>query len=603
MKAGYLLVFTILFLPSLSAQEQRKITQPYVAPTSRRVALVIGNSAYAIGPLKNPVNDARAMTAALRELSFDVIHKEDLNREDMRRAIREFGAKISKGAVGLFYYAGHGVQVRGENYLIPVDAAPESADEIDDDGVNAGYVLEKMESAGNGMNIVILDACRNNPFTRSFRSGSDGLASVEAPTGTLIAYATGPGKVAGDGGTSGNGIYTQELLKVLKMPGLSIEDMFKRVRNAVLQRTQGKQTPWESSSLTGDFYFKAPNTSASSEMMVKPSAPAPIEATSTPPSSTPARPSHRKTISVSASAASNGWIGSGVVEKGQRLRFSASGRVSLGRGISSQPAGLPEVSDPLKLMPDQPTGALIAVIGNDNDDFILIGINAEIVAKRDGLLFLGVNESNLEDNSGKYEVVIESDSLIGDAPTQLPLDSSSNSSRYDKMIYAPYFGLESRDYIGLVRYASKFAYLVENLSEIRDKHKVYVNAVSGNTLLEATIGGFPNAEAKGTILKKLREYRNVEIVETPENSDFIIHYAGEFIPAYEGQAKIAGYMIVTVRGGLSTNGSSLASVVWRDNESRDLDRGSGLIGVMTRHPADNMTRHLISALKKLRGEK
>jgi tetratricopeptide (TPR) repeat protein len=252
---GFSLALLTLFALPVCAQEQRRITQPSIAPTLRRVALIIGNSAYAIGPLKNPVNDARAMTTALRGLGFDVIHKEDLKREDMRRAIRDFGLKISKGSVGLFYYAGHGVQVRGENYLIPVDAAPESADEIDDDGVNAGYVLEKMESAGNGMNIVILDACRNNPFTRSFRSGSDGLASINAPTGTLIAYATAPGAVASDGGNSGNGVYTQELLKILKTPGLGIEEVFKRVRVAVRQRTQGRQTPWESSSLVGDFYF------------------------------------------------------------------------------------------------------------------------------------------------------------------------------------------------------------------------------------------------------------------------------------------------------------------------------------------------------------
>lgn len=249
------LFLALAFLSAVNASARQRELRHESSGDERRIALVIGNSAYTVGPLKNPVNDARAMTQALREVGFEVIHREDLKREDMRRAIREFGARIGRGGVGLFYYAGHGVQVRGENYLIPVDARPESADEVDDDGVNATYVLEKMESAGNGMNIVILDACRNNPFTRSFRSGSDGLASVHAPTGTLIAYATAPGAVASDGGDSGNGVYTQELLKIIRTPGLGIEEVFKRVRVAVRRRTQGRQTPWEASSLEGDFYF------------------------------------------------------------------------------------------------------------------------------------------------------------------------------------------------------------------------------------------------------------------------------------------------------------------------------------------------------------
>jgi uncharacterized caspase-like protein len=226
-------------------------------PAARRVALVIGNSAYPTAPLKNPVHDASDMAQALRELGFDVIYQENLKQHDMKRAIRAFGDKLRGDAVGLFYYAGHGLQVRGENYLVPVDATIESEEEVEYEGIHAGFVLAQMESAKNSMNIVILDACRNNPFTRRFRSASRGLASMDAPSGTLIAYATAPGAVASDG-TARNGLYTQELLKVMRTPGLGIEDVFKRARIAVRAVTHGQQTPWESSSLVGDFSFHSP---------------------------------------------------------------------------------------------------------------------------------------------------------------------------------------------------------------------------------------------------------------------------------------------------------------------------------------------------------
>ena len=170
---------------------------------------------------------------------------------------REFGEKIRGAAVGLFYYAGHGVQVTGENYLVPVDAKVESEQDVEYECVKAGFALAQMDAARNSMNIVILDACRNNPFARSFRSESKGLAQMDAPSGTLIAYATAPGSVASDG-SGRNGLYTQELLKQMRTSGLGIEDVFKRVRISVRAATQQKQTPWESSSLVGDFYFTRP---------------------------------------------------------------------------------------------------------------------------------------------------------------------------------------------------------------------------------------------------------------------------------------------------------------------------------------------------------
>lgn len=245
----------ILLLTSPIYAQQRDIKpQNSSSNSEKRVALVIGNSAYTDAPLKNPVNDARDMAQALAALGFEVIHKENLNQNDMKRAIREFGSKIRNGGVGLFYYAGHGVAVKGINYLVPVDAQVESEEEVEYECVDAGFVLAQMESARNRLNIVIMDACRNNPFARSFRSASRGLAVMDAPSGTLIAYATAPGSVASDGNDR-NGLYTQELLKFMQTPGVSIEELFKQVRISVRKLTDGKQTPWEASSLTGDFYF------------------------------------------------------------------------------------------------------------------------------------------------------------------------------------------------------------------------------------------------------------------------------------------------------------------------------------------------------------
>src|SRR5262245_6127015 len=224
---------------------------------NKRLALVIGNSAYKESPLLNPVNDAKDMAQLLSGLGFQVIYKQNASQAEMKSAIREFGNNIVRGDVALFYYAGHGAQVSGENYLIPVGAVITKEEGIEYESVNAGLGLAQMASAANKLNIVILDACRNNPFARSFRSQTRGLAQISASAGTIIAYATEPGSVAADGrGT--NGLYTEELLKSMRIPGLKIEDVFKQVRVGVRNRSQGKQTPWESSSLEGDFYFIQP---------------------------------------------------------------------------------------------------------------------------------------------------------------------------------------------------------------------------------------------------------------------------------------------------------------------------------------------------------
>jgi hypothetical protein len=173
----------------------------------------------------------------------------------MVRAIRLFGEQLSKGGVGLFYFAGHGLQVKGRNYLVPVNADIAHEEEIEFNAVDVNLVLAKMDAAKNGLNIVILDACRNNPFARSFRSMQTGLAQMDAPTGTFIAFATAPGSVAADG-TGEHGVYTKYLLEEMTRPGIPIEQLFKQVRNGVMRETANRQIPWESSSLRGDFAFR-----------------------------------------------------------------------------------------------------------------------------------------------------------------------------------------------------------------------------------------------------------------------------------------------------------------------------------------------------------
>jgi formylglycine-generating enzyme required for sulfatase activity len=219
-----------------------------------RIALVIGNGAYAAAPLRNPVNDARLVAGALRAAGFDVILRENVNKTQMKTAISEFGNKIRNGGVGLFYFSGHGVQMQDRNYLIPTGANIEYEQHIDLEAVDVGYVSAEMENAHNRLNVVILDACRNNPFARSFRSVTRGLAQMTAPRGTLVAYSTAPGSVALDGDGS-NSPYTLALVSSMKEPGIELMNVFKAVRSNVRVKTQNKQIPWESSSVEGDFYF------------------------------------------------------------------------------------------------------------------------------------------------------------------------------------------------------------------------------------------------------------------------------------------------------------------------------------------------------------
>ncbi|MBL8704045.1 MAG: caspase family protein [Rhodospirillales bacterium] len=224
------------------------------AAAAKKVALVIGNSTYKEQPLKNPANDARAMAAKLRQIGFQVIERQNATKTQMEKAVADFGEALNAGAIGLFYYAGHGLQVSGRNFLVPVDAQITSEQRVRLETVDVDVVLDQMDAAKSGVNLVILDACRNNPFERRFRAAGGGLAQINAPQGTLIAYATAPGKVAADG-DGANGLYTTRLLQHIGTPGVAVEEVFKRVRIDVSRDTNADQTPWESSSLVGSFMF------------------------------------------------------------------------------------------------------------------------------------------------------------------------------------------------------------------------------------------------------------------------------------------------------------------------------------------------------------
>jgi carboxyl-terminal processing protease len=247
---------------------------PSLAPASspadvseRRAALVIGNSAYKVGVLKNPVNDAQAIAGSLRNLGFDVVLRENTSLRDMIESFRQFSISSRTAAVRVIYYAGHGVQLKGRNYLLPVDTEIRAEDDLPAKSADLTELLERMSALKQGINIVILDACRNNPFSGElldadgrrlkFRGATpNGLAPMDAPLGTMVAFSTAPGGVALDNPNEKNSLYTKHLLGTMSTPGLPVEMLFKQVRLSVVKETGRVQVPWESSSLTGDFCFK-----------------------------------------------------------------------------------------------------------------------------------------------------------------------------------------------------------------------------------------------------------------------------------------------------------------------------------------------------------
>src|SRR3984885_5042853 len=245
----------------------------------KRIALVIGNSAYRnVAVLDNPASDAKLLADTLRVLGFTLVGggaQLDLDKPSLDQAVQAFGAQLAGADVGLFYYAGHGVQVRGENYLIPVDANPTKEADVDFQMLDTNLVLRQMEGAGTKLNIVILDACRNNPFggrslavarardaeNDRMRDTGGGLAQMQAPEGTLISFATQPRSGAQDG-SNGNSPYARALALTMRRPNLDIFQTFNQVGLAVKRATGGVQQPWVSSSpIDGAFYFAAPTSS------------------------------------------------------------------------------------------------------------------------------------------------------------------------------------------------------------------------------------------------------------------------------------------------------------------------------------------------------
>jgi tetratricopeptide (TPR) repeat protein len=243
----------------------------------KKIALVIGNANYQVGKLDTPLNDATDMAAALKELGFEVILIKDSSKRKMNDALDQFSTRIKKGYVGLFYYAGHGMQLEGENYLIPVNAQIKAEKDVEYESMPLGKILGRMESAGNRINIVILDACRDNPFRKFSRSSNRGLTTpVQTASGTLIVFATAPGKVASDGiGSNRNGLFTSYLLKYIKTPNKDVETILRYVRTNVAKDTKNYQVPWNSSSLTGEFAFNQKSGTTTSPSVISPPIPKP----------------------------------------------------------------------------------------------------------------------------------------------------------------------------------------------------------------------------------------------------------------------------------------------------------------------------------------
>ncbi len=253
---GGLVAGSLLILPRWGSAQS---SPPSSLPSLPKVALVLGNGKYKNAPLRNPVNDAKAIGATLNATGFAVTLRTDVGRAEMAAAVQAHVAELAKRkSVGLFYYAGHGIQLAWRNYMLPVDAEIETIADIQKQGVEVNGLLEGLGKAANAMNVIILDACRNNPFGNLTGINQKGLSQMDAPRNTLLAYATSPGNVASDG-DGANGLYTENLLREMTVKEAKIEDVFKRVRLGVRRTSHGAQIPWESTSLEEDFYFIPPS--------------------------------------------------------------------------------------------------------------------------------------------------------------------------------------------------------------------------------------------------------------------------------------------------------------------------------------------------------
>lgn len=255
-----IIVFSFLTVHHFSFAQMASVSSATDKNKEKRMALIIGNSNYKFAPsLENPKNDARDMCVALEKLGFEVFcYQNQKTKREMKEAVIRFSEKLSsQHGTALFFYAGHGMQVKGENYLIPTEAELRTEADIEDETLNVNYLMAQLDYSKNPFNIIILDACRNNPVSRSWRSVSRGLAPIDAPTGSVILFSTAPGKEAFDG-KGRNGLFTKHLLNVLPTPSLSLEEMIKQVSRGVIQESSQlgiNQTPWWNSSFTGKFCF------------------------------------------------------------------------------------------------------------------------------------------------------------------------------------------------------------------------------------------------------------------------------------------------------------------------------------------------------------
>ncbi len=242
---------TLFAMPRLGWTQTSLLSAP-------KLALVMGNSRYKESPLTNPANDARAIGETLKAMGFSVTSKLDAGRAEMDDAIKAYIAELAaKKGVGLFYFAGHGLQLAWRNYMLPVDADIDKVTDIPKQSVELNNLLEGIGKAGNPLNVIVLDACRDNPFGGLKGLDHKGLSQMDAPTHTLLAYATSPGNTASDG-VGANGLYTEHFLREMKVPEAKLEDVFKRVRLGVRRGSKGLQVPWESTSLEDDFWFIPP---------------------------------------------------------------------------------------------------------------------------------------------------------------------------------------------------------------------------------------------------------------------------------------------------------------------------------------------------------
>lgn len=245
-----LLAASSLAVPALAQEDARRLP----GAGGRHLALAVGNDSYTKAPLTNAANDARTVQRTLAELGWDTALVTNGTRQQVEQAVAAFAGKIGPGDEAVFFYAGHGIQVEGLNYLIPVDFDAQDETDAKYRAVSAEWVLEKMSRAGARLSVMILDACRDNPF-RASRSAGGGLAQIQAAKGSLIAFATAPGSTAADNPRGANGLFTAQLVEALRKPGLTHDDVFNDVRERVVAASGGRQVPWVSSSVIGRFRF------------------------------------------------------------------------------------------------------------------------------------------------------------------------------------------------------------------------------------------------------------------------------------------------------------------------------------------------------------